>query len=103
MTKKQKIWLAVFGAMFLVPEVLWGPIFGLWSINKKIFDLDNRFYLTLIVLLQFIGCTGLTFIVYRFKKFKNILYWLALLFLLFCILRSGYLLYLFYAVKDISF
>ena len=23
MTKKQKIWLAVFGAMFLVPEILW--------------------------------------------------------------------------------
>jgi len=26
MTKKQKIWLAVFLAMFLVPEILWSPI-----------------------------------------------------------------------------
>jgi len=28
MTKKQKIWLAVFGAMFLVPEILWGGVVG---------------------------------------------------------------------------
>jgi len=24
MTKKQKIWLGIFGAMFLIPEILWG-------------------------------------------------------------------------------
>ena len=26
MTKKQKIWFAIFLAMFLVPEVLWSPV-----------------------------------------------------------------------------
>jgi len=30
MTKKQKIWLAVFLAMFLVPEILWSPIFDFY-------------------------------------------------------------------------
>ena len=26
MTKKQKIWLGVFLALFIVPEVLWSPV-----------------------------------------------------------------------------
>ncbi len=26
MTKKQKIWLGIFLAMFLVPEIMWSPI-----------------------------------------------------------------------------
>jgi len=26
MSKRQKIWLGIFGAMFLVPEILWSPM-----------------------------------------------------------------------------
>jgi len=26
MDKRQKIWLGIFGAMFLVPEILWSPM-----------------------------------------------------------------------------
>ncbi len=26
MSKRQKIWLGIFGAMFLIPEILWSPI-----------------------------------------------------------------------------
>jgi len=30
MTKNQKIWLSVFLAMFLVPEILWSPILNFY-------------------------------------------------------------------------
>ncbi len=103
MTKKQKIWLAIFGAMFLVPEILWSPILGLWSIDKEIFNIGNRILLTIVVLLQFLGCLGLLFSIYNFKKIKNIFYLFILLFLSFCFLKLGYLLYLFYAVRNIQF
>lgn len=101
MTKKQKIWLAVFGAMFIIPEILWSPIFGLWSIDKQIFNLSNRVLLVAIMSLQFLGCLVLLFTVYNFKKIKSIFYWLVLLFLLFCFLKLGYILYIFYAIRNI--
>ena len=67
MTKKQKIWLAVFGAMFLVPEILWG---GVRSLITKVFfqssysnffslsvfsDVSNNLIASLISVVQFIG------------------------------------------------
>ncbi len=67
MTKKQKIWLAVFSAMFLVPEILWG---GVRSLITKVFfqssysnffslsvfsDVSNNLIASLISVVQFIG------------------------------------------------
>jgi hypothetical protein len=30
MTKMQKVWLGIFLAMFIVPEVLWSPVYKFW-------------------------------------------------------------------------
>jgi len=40
MAKKQKIWLGIFLAMFLVPEILWGGVVGkfiyYWLLNGDV-------------------------------------------------------------------
>lgn len=84
MSKMQKGWLWIFGAMFVVPEILWSPIINLYyefyqsgySGNVQPFrnnflqNSDNLNYLKLVICLEFIGIT-LFFISWITNK-KNI-------------------------------
>ena len=40
MDRRQKVWLGIFGAMFLVPEILWGGVVGqviyYWLLNGDV-------------------------------------------------------------------
>ena len=68
-SKMQKTWLWIFGAMFLVPEVLWSPIVNFYyefyqsSYSGNVQPLrdsflqnaDNLKYLKFVILLQSIG------------------------------------------------
>jgi len=70
LSKMQKIWLGIFGAMFLIPEILWSPIVSfllfflgleqanLFSIFFKNYDF-NIFISLIIILVEFIGAFGL--------------------------------------------
>ena len=80
MTKTQKIWLAIFLAMFLVPEVLWGAllnavtsVFGspAHSIyyNLQAFD-DQPILAYIIILTEIIAIIGLLIVNYTIQ-YKN--------------------------------
>lgn len=72
MTKKQKIWMGIFSAMFVIPEILWSPIGNLTydffqnSNNVEIFRPnfltipDNISLLIYVLCVQFVGILGLT-------------------------------------------
>ena len=82
LSKKQKVWLWIFGAMFLIPEILFSGIasliallFGkelgsLYSIgiNKNIFP-DSSLVLILGIAVEFIGALGLFIFSFKNKKF----------------------------------
>ena len=78
-TKIQKIWLWIFGAMFIVPEILWSPIltyilpFFLGSSYKFrdsfIFSgYSSSLITSLIIFIQFIGVLFFTIILYKNKE-----------------------------------
>ena len=75
MTKVQKIWLGIFLAMFIIPEILWGSLFGLPSIVNSSYRLsgDNHFGLVIITLVQFLGLSSSAALVLRkgSGKYKN--------------------------------
>ena len=114
MSKMQKIWLGIFLAMFVVPEVLWSPVYKLWysleaptvggnyAVIRQNF-LDNRGNSGLwsnLILLQFFGLlfTAIYFIVIR-KSFTH--RWLIWLLSLVSLLASLYVLWT-YALSTIS-
>ena len=114
MTKTQKIWLGIFLAMFIVPEVLWSPVYKFWyslkfptvgghyAVIRQNF-LDNSGNSGLwsnLVLLEFFGLffTAIYLIVIR-KAFKHAgTVWLIILI---CFLASLYVLWT-YALSTIS-
>ena len=98
MKKVQKIWLSVFLAMFLVPEILWSPAYKMYLAtfspsqngHYAVFRanlLDNSNGISLwanLLLLQFLGVLFLTTFFLFLKKYfqnKNI-FWVVFLFLL---------------------
>lgn len=97
MTKKQKIWFAVFLAMFLIPEILWSPIRGIFSIYfpgglPDIFSIsssietNNNAIACLITLTQLIGLLGMVYLIYKSKINNSIkIITLFFLFLLICL------------------
>src|SRR5690349_9937016 len=90
MTKKQKIWLAIFLAMFIVPEIIWSPISNyLYAfINNKSFHdsiLMSSSYksaLIAVMLFQFLGIILSIALMSKGEKYKNIKEGRVLLFLL---------------------
>ncbi len=112
MTKTQKIWMWVFLAIFLIPEVLWSPIinvltsfFGNGKNNPQIFRKNfltlyaNENLLKIVITVQLIAI--LLFLFKIIKNKKNIglsLFWFFLIFgVLFCVctLFAFYLLIIF--------
>jgi len=103
MTKKQKIWLAVFGAMFIVPEILWSSTTSFIYIMifpEKFSDLpllfsilpspNNNLTAGIINIVQFIGSSGfvLLFLNLKIRKLTKILIILLLTPLIFA---SGFI------------
>jgi hypothetical protein len=84
MIKIQKIWMAIFIAMFVIPEILWGPVANfIYSFinptidgypqlirNNFLFDFQYEKFLKSIIIIQTIGI--LVFSFFWFKHIKNI-------------------------------
>lgn len=85
MTRKQKTWMWIFLAMFLIPEILWSPVANFYyqlpqtSRSGATFPFrdnflqnpDNLNYLRFVLLLQLIGTLFLLVIVMRGANLKN--------------------------------
>ena len=96
LTKKQKIWLWIFIAMFAVPEIIWGPIFGYISFVKNIFETNNRAELLAVLFIQILGI--LLFLIYFIKDTpKSILYWLVILISALALLKGFFVFYILFA------
>jgi len=108
MTKKQKIWMWIFVAMFAIPEILWSPVLNFyyeflqssWTSNVHpirynfLQNSDNLNYLKLVVFLQLVGLLGVLFFTLKNKNNKNkILRYLFITLLSVLILLTGFFLY----------
>jgi hypothetical protein len=109
MTKKQKIWFAIFAAMFLIPEVLWSPVGNFYYELIKpgndypirdnfLMKTDNANLLVLVFSVQAIGLIGLFiwFLVSGQKKFIKLP---GLVLSALGLLSICFALYLFYAFR----
>lgn len=104
MTKKQKIWLSVTSAMFILPEILWSPVSNIiYELLQKtnnvqpyrinfLMNSDKIVYLSFVLFAQFVGCL-LTLIFFLKHKHNNILFWTVILLL---ILLTFVTLFIFY-------
>jgi len=106
MTKKQKIWLAVFLAMFLVPEILWSPISSFYvsfflPISGNFLQLLNLIpnpespnIQKLILIIQFIGLLLTLLIINKKDYIKNkVVKWFSKFILSILIILVFYLLF----------
>ena len=74
LSKKQKVWLYIFGAMFLIPEILWGNIINILQIyflpifkNRQIF-IDKPIIAFFIIVVEIVSVTGF---IYLFNSNDN--------------------------------
>ena len=110
MSKMQKTWLWIFGAMFVVPEILWSPIgnfiYSLFSrpvngysqlLRKNfLFDYQYESLLKIIIFIQLIGIV-LFFIFWLKNKINiqsKILFWIVLFLSLLVLLISLFIAYI---------
>lgn len=112
MTKKQKVWLGIFLAMFIVPEIIWGTLVNaltsILHIDIHSVVLDALFfshhpgYAYLIILMEIIGLSGLLVLNMRgaynkiVRNFINIIMVILLLSLIL-------LLFLNFSISNMSF
>ncbi|MEK7161226.1 MAG: hypothetical protein AAB729_00865 [Patescibacteria group bacterium] len=83
MTKVQKVWLGVFLAMFLVPEILWGPTLGLISLYSESFFIpifkNSQFVgnhvaiMNLILISELVATIGIGVINFKYCKSNKII------------------------------
>jgi hypothetical protein len=108
MTKKQKIWMWIFIAMFAVPEILWSPVMnfyyqlsqtggsgGTHPLRYNFLQYsDNLSYLKFVIFVQLLGLIGALIIALKNKNSKNkILRYLFILLLSLFVLIVGFVLY----------
>ena len=119
MNKKQKIWLWIFLAMFVLPELLWSPIVNLiysiitptingsFQVFRNNFLLNSNFdFLFLPVLLvQFVGILIFTINWVRVKNNiqNKIIYRLVLILSILLSILSAIVFFVGYSVSNISF
>ena len=119
MLKKEKIWLSIFSAMFLLPEILWSPIGNfVYSLvmptvhgssqilrNNFLFNSSSDSLYIIILLVQLIGIIFFTINWFRSKEdFKSkSTYWLILILGTLLSLVTLFVVYLAYAISNISF
>ena len=83
MSKKQKIWLGVFLAMFIIPELLWSPIlntlYELWQSGNVIpfrenfiMASDNLLYFRLVNFMQLVGIVFASVVLFKTSNKKFI-------------------------------
>ena len=113
MTKKQKIWLWIFIAMFALPEIFWSPIsnfiFMLFQGGNSpvalrdnfLIHSDYRKLLIIVVLIQSIGALLSSFMIYKLSIKITYRIFLSILFFIFFIL-STFVLYLLIATVNMS-
>lgn len=114
MTKKQKMWLGIFLAMFVVPEILWGTIFNAGTstlglsmhsvyYNLQIFD-DRPGLAYLIIIIEIVAISGLLYLNFKRpeqqNKIQKVFFTVLLLLLDIGLL---FLLFLNFAMSGISF
>ena len=108
MTKKQKIWMWIFLAMFIVPEILWSPVGNFYYEllqssesggthpfrNNFLQNSDNLNNLKFVIFIQFIGL--LLFLIYLIKnkkEFNTILRYISMIFLSILLIFVSFSLY----------
>jgi len=110
MNKKQKIWFAVFLAMFLVPEILWSPVGnflyqifqsgnrgGTYPFRENFLTItDNANMLAPVFFFQVIGLFGL-FFWFLFSKQKKIFKFTGLILSIGGLALIGFALFLLYS------
>jgi hypothetical protein len=104
MTKIQKVWLLVFLAMVVLPEILWSPIANIISEflqnsnnvhpyrNNFLMNPDNITVLNLVLFLQSLGL--ILSIIILIKTKKDFLSWLFLILLIIIAIPVVYIFYL---------
>lgn len=98
MNKKQKIWLWIFLAMFILPELLWSPILNIADSvlqnnnNSTIFrpnflmNLNNTNLLLFVLIIQIVGILGTIVFTIKLKFSKALKVFLLLILLLILII-----------------
>jgi hypothetical protein len=105
MTKTQKIWLGIFLAMFVVPEIVWAPVTNLIYEfmqntnntlpyrNNFLMNPDNITWLSVVLAIQLLG--SIFSIVLLFKnKTKGLIFWSIISLLIILALVILFLFYL---------
>lgn len=109
MTKKQKVWLGIFLAVFIVPEVLWNPVVNtLYSFfqsgkiipqifrNNFLLEYRYEYLFKLIITMQLIGIVLALFYVIKYKNnIRNLVFWP---FVLICLLLAIITTFVFYLI-----
>jgi len=100
MTNKQKIWLGVFLAMLIIPEVIWGSMFGRFNLTDSIYTIENRSLYLSILFIQILG--GILSLIYfvKYKSKKDLFHWLLLTILVLIIARAVFIFYVLFATKN---
>ncbi len=109
MTKKQKIWLSVFLAMFIVPEVLWSPVGNFYyefyqgMKQSTVYPFRDNFLqhsdnLSILKIVVFIQCVGAALFLYVFWKHRREVSnqysrWIIILLSLLLLILSGFFVY----------
>jgi len=99
MTKKLKIWLGIFLAMFVVPEVLWSPVGNfIYSFitdhpfrDNFFMHSDNRSWLIVVNSLQFFGLIIAAIFLSAHKLYKKFRNGRVVLFLIFSFLVANFI------------
>ncbi|OGI64859.1 hypothetical protein A3H53_04795 [Candidatus Nomurabacteria bacterium RIFCSPLOWO2_02_FULL_40_10] len=115
----KKIWLLVSSILFILPEILWSPlgnfIYSLFvptvngssQIWRNNFLLDSKFY-SLYITILLIQLIGIVVFVVNWVRFKNYLksklaYFVVLILSIFLSFTTLLVLFIAYAVHNISF
>ena len=97
---KWKICLGVFLGLFAIPEILFGTVFGVVSVNSTFVENgDNHTFLTIIAFIEFLGLFLASVNVYR-QNTKSIYKVLALILFILSI-RAFYICYLLFATLNL--
>ena len=96
MTKKQKIWLGVFLAMFIIPEILWSPVLGIFPFGQKfLLNNDNHGLITFILFMETLSLFAILMLLSKLKK--SILIIILTILVAIFLVRSFYISYLLFA------
>ncbi len=110
LSKTQKIWLCIFGAMFTVPEILWGDLLKIFKISLLPIYKDTQLFndkpnlAFLIIVIEIIGISGITYL-FNKSNLKNIIFlkYISNIFLVVVLLILLLSLFLSYSINQINF